>query len=259
MKKVEGYMAVLCDYLNASSRISLSEASLLLNVSESTARRLFTRLEQTGKAIRIHGGLQRIPEIIEEYSFEQAETKKLLEKKSISQAVISEIEGCSSIYLDSGSTVLQVSVALANFLRGKETPLPTIFTNSLRNMAVLTDVAPIQLIGGMYRIQRRDFCGFIAEHALKQLHFDICILGTDGCKISDGFTTTDFDTAKLNEIVITRSSKKIVVADATKFTTGAMIRYAQIHEIDKIYTDASLLSTIDEPYNKLGVKIVRAK
>lgn len=44
--------------LSLVQKLSLSEAMELLNVSESTARRMFAKLERDGFAIRTHGGVQ---------------------------------------------------------------------------------------------------------------------------------------------------------------------------------------------------------
>lgn len=258
MKKVDYNLAILSDYLNANSRITLSEASMQLNVSESTARRLFTRLEQEGKAIRIHGGIQQIPEIVQEYSFDQAEVTRLSEKKRIASVAIKEIGDATSIYLDSGSTCLQVSLALAKAIRdGEVSDKIVVFTNSLRNVAALTGSVQLNLIGGRYREYRRDFCGFLTEDALRKLNFDICIIGTDGCKPGAGLTVTEFESAKMSEIIIERSSKKILVADSSKFNTKAMLKYAPVSVVEKIYTDTGLSEDVVEYYYEQGVEIIR--
>ena len=51
---------VLLNRLKLKGRLELGEAMTLLQISESTARRLFSRLEEEGEAIRVHGG-NRLP------------------------------------------------------------------------------------------------------------------------------------------------------------------------------------------------------
>ena len=41
-------------------RLSVADAVELLGVSESTARRIFAKLEKDGRAIRTHGGIRSI-------------------------------------------------------------------------------------------------------------------------------------------------------------------------------------------------------
>ena len=56
--------------LSLVQRVSLAEAMELLSISESTARRLFAKLEQNGFAIRTHGGIQSVSRAMTRYSFE---------------------------------------------------------------------------------------------------------------------------------------------------------------------------------------------
>ena len=44
--------------LSIMQKLSLAEAMEILNVSESTIRRIFAKMEKEGVAIRTHGGIQ---------------------------------------------------------------------------------------------------------------------------------------------------------------------------------------------------------
>ena len=48
----------LMNRLRIKGRMELTEVVNYLQISESTARRLFSRLETEGKLIRVHGGIQ---------------------------------------------------------------------------------------------------------------------------------------------------------------------------------------------------------
>ena len=56
--------------LSLVQKLTLAEAMELLNVSESTARRMFARLEREGLLIRTHGGIQCVNNAMTLYSFE---------------------------------------------------------------------------------------------------------------------------------------------------------------------------------------------
>ena len=58
------------------------------------------------------------------------------------------------------------------------------------------------MIGGTYRTNRKDFCGYMAEKVMKDCHFDKCVLDTDGYNYIAGFTTTDFESARICETAI---------------------------------------------------------
>ena len=61
----------LMNRLRIKGRMELTEVVNYLQISESTARRLFSRLETEGKLIRVHGGIQLSGKNPLEYSFEQ--------------------------------------------------------------------------------------------------------------------------------------------------------------------------------------------
>ena len=67
--------------LSIMQKLSLAEAMEILNVSESTIRRIFAKMEKEGVAIRTHGGIQSASGAMTRYSFEYG-TKTNIEKKT---------------------------------------------------------------------------------------------------------------------------------------------------------------------------------
>lgn len=240
MGKIERQIRELTSYLEESPRISLAETQQLLNVSESTARRLFTKMEDSGGAIRIHGALQVLPPSKSEYNYPRMEARRLPQKKRIGRAAVDEIGDARTLFLDSGSTVYQFSVCLAEWLRAGRMGQLSVFTNSMKNLQALTGLTDIQFVGGKYRENRQDCCGFLAESALQRLGFDLCILGADGCSVERGVSCTDMETAQLGHIAIEHSQRRVVLVDATKFERDALVSYASMADIHMIITDSEL-------------------
>ena len=111
MKKTEERETLLINVLRNRSLLSVAEATEYLHVSEATVRRLFTRLESNGTAIRYHGGI-RIPQPVDNYSFEHYREVHDKEKKRIGYFAAHQIEDGDSIYLDCGTTILRMAEAL---------------------------------------------------------------------------------------------------------------------------------------------------
>lgn len=248
MGKVQKQERFLCEKLNEYGRLSVTQAKKILGVSESTVRRFFSNLEAGGKAIRNHGGIIRVSEVIglDKYSFERLESKNAAQKQAISKYAMDFIEDGDTIYIDSGTTLSRFSKLLTDRLKPEHTDAGenklknvTIITNSLSNLTILQKFSRIILIGGEFREQRRDFCGYLAEEMLKSLRFSKCFLGSDGFTPGFGFTTTDFSTARLNEIVLGNSEKSFVLMDSSKFTSTAIVSYSKNHSVDVLITDAS--------------------
>ena len=236
MGKVERQTAELEDLLQRSGALRLGEVVRMMDVSVSTVRRLFIRLEERGSAVRVHGGIRLAHPVQGEYSFDSVAHANRDEKERIACAAARLVQPGMSVYLDSGTTLARVCAALARQLQQQPAPGVTLVTNSLENLELLSPFAPVTLVGGLYRGNRRDFCGYLAEESVNCLHFDLCILGTDGYAPGYGFTTTDFQTARLNKCVIARSERTVVAADSSKFPAPSTVQYALPREVSLLIT-----------------------
>ncbi len=241
--------------IHTYNRIGLKDAMALLNVSESTARRLFSKMENSGNVIRTHGGIQFIDRIPREYSYDLVEIQNVPEKKKIAAAAAELVNDGDVIYLDSGTTLAYMSEILASKILANKLKDVVIFTNSLVNLNYLIDAVKVTFIGGYYRENRRDFCGYIAENTVKDLNFLKCFLGADGYSIQAGFTAIDFSTARLNELILNRSSYRVVLANADKFHGTTMISYSRNQNVDLLITDKKPEESVRRKIESLGTKI----
>lgn len=239
MKKSEIYEQKLLDALRVAGRVDLADAEQLLDVSESTVRRLFTALEGKNGVIRVHGAIQLEGMASSDYRFDRSEEVHSDEKRRIAAFGVQLVEEGDVLYLDSGTTLAQMCARLAAQLREKPLSI-TVFTNSIVNLELLGGQADISLIGGKYRANRRDFCGYIAEETVKNLHFTKAFLGTDGFNAVNGFTATDFSTARLNQLVLGRTDKSVILADSSKFETSEVVSYSRGSKVDLLITDRRL-------------------
>ena len=179
--------ALLLQTLLTAKTLDTAQAMSLLNVSESTARRLFAELEQQNLVIRKYGGIQLAQNGPYDYSFEQSEQAMREEKQRIAQRAMELIECGDILFLDSGTTLQQLCAALACRLRDAELGNVTVVTNSLANLQLLSPYCTVILLGGEYRARRMDFAGFASNKFIQNFHFSKCFLGADGVTLEDGF------------------------------------------------------------------------
>ena len=255
-KSIEKREQEILNALRLTNQLSIEDVIKLLNVSESTVRRIFISLEKKGLIFRTYGGISLARGNDENYTYERLETSCVEEKSRIGAAAAALIDNHDIIFLDTGTTVPHMCMALAKRIENGEISSLKIFTTSLVNLNLLSRVTSVILIGGIYRPSRRDFYGFITEEALRGLHFGKCFLGTDGYT-GDGFTTTDFDTARLNRIAMEHSDKKIILTDSSKCGKNSMVNYCPAKSIDCIITD-SVTEEIAADFsdNDIEIKIV---
>ena len=268
------------DLLNMKQRLTADEVSSLLGISDSSTRRLFVDLERSGQAIRILGGIQAIEPVDHDYSFDDLEKSHVAEKREIAELAVQLIDNRDIIYLDSGTTVFQLAIAIkqrisqqaaarpgpvsempgqqpANHQVQASQPLSQlkVITNSFANMQMLQDACEVVLIGGIYRPRRKDFAGYASEQFLKTFYYKKAFLGGDGFDFVQGFMGMDLETSRLNEVVIAQSEQSFVLLDSSKIGRRSFTRYADAAEIDMLITDRGISRDAEEQCLQAGLKI----
>ncbi len=259
MSKIEKREQKLMELLQTYRRIDIKQVADWLEVSETTARRMCTKLESGQKVIRVHGGVQLSEQYLNDYSYYNKELRFLHEKVAIGNYCASIIESGERIFCDSGTTVHQFVLSLINRIKSGEISDIVILSNSLANFDPIANYCKVILLGGEVRLSRLDVCGSVAEEVLKKFHISKAFLGADAISSKKGFMTTDERTARMNEIVLSDSETSYVLADSSKFDKASFISYAEPEMISEVVTDWNLTSEIRQKYEQLGYNIVAVK
>jgi len=225
--------------LSIVQKLSLAEAMELLNISESTARRMFAKLEREGFAIRTHGGVQCVNHAMTLYSFEYGARTNIAKKTSIAREACKFLEDGDVVFCDSGTTIQCLCAEMIYRLRQEKLNIK-VYTNSLANLELLSPYLSVNLVGGEYRANRKDFCGYLTEQALNGLYFTKSFVGADGCMQGRQFTTTDFETARMNEIAIRNSERTFMLVDSSKFSQSSHVAYVPVQTLYTIVTDTGI-------------------
>lgn len=257
MKKTLAEENIILKELQLNGVVTVKQAMKILTVSEATARRIFTRMETKGLGVRSHGKISLPDSSLDFYRYDASEELYVNEKKIISKLALNFIKDGDVLFLDSGTTVCLFSMALADALRQKTLKNVKVFTNSYMIINILNDLAVVNLIGGTYRPYRKDFCGYLSEKAISDCHFDKCILGTDGYDEESGFTTTDFESAKICETAIKSSDSTIILMDFHKYGKKALVSFSSGENVTFVITDDKInRRAIDKFYAKgINIKI----
>ncbi|MEG2020339.1 MAG: DeoR/GlpR family DNA-binding transcription regulator [Oscillospiraceae bacterium] len=244
----------LLDEMEFKSAITTEEAVQILNVSEATARRLFNSMAKAGIVVRTFGGICKIQAAVGEYSYETVAAQNGSAKYDIAQMACSLCESNDVLYLDGGSTLSVFAKELSMRIKSGNLENISVYTNSLTTLTALSDCCAVSLLGGRWRSNRRDFCGYLAEDAVRKLSFKACFLGTDACE-TRGLTTTDFETARLNELVTAASFRRYALVDAGKFSKNSFVPFAPLSQMTGIITDASLAYETKVEFENSGANI----
>ena len=239
--------------LSIMQKLSLAEAMEILNVSESTIRRIFAKMEKEGVAIRTHGGIQSASGAMTRYSFEYGTKTNIEKKTAIAREACKLLKNGDVIFCDTGTTTQCFCAELVCRIK-REGLNVKLYTNSLANLETVQQQVEVSdalstfvcylnenaLIGGEYRPNRKDFCGYLTDQALTGLYFSKSFVGADGCVHGRQFTTTDFDTARMNQIAMRNTDQNIMLVDSSKFSVSAHVAYAPLEMLHTIVTDTGI-------------------
>ncbi|MDR3051072.1 MAG: DeoR/GlpR family DNA-binding transcription regulator [Oscillospiraceae bacterium] len=257
MHKVDRQKNELADMLLASESLRVQEIAQRLNVSLPTARRLCVALAGDGRATRVRGGIKRLPSNENVYSFDTLQNEHAEEKARIAKHASGFVQSNQVVFLEAGTTLRYFAMALAERIHNREISNVLIFTNSLINLDILYPVQNnIQMIGGRYRHERKDFIGYLSELTLKGLRFHYCFIGADAVSLTDGAMAMDMNTVQFDAQLVTHATKTVVLAHSEKFSKQSLISYVPIDKIDCIITDSALDEGIAAAFRQQRVNLV---
>jgi DeoR family transcriptional regulator, fructose operon transcriptional repressor len=221
-----------------------------LKVSVATMRRDLDQLERSGAIRRVHGGAVSVESRLDEPVFAAKSARAVREKRRIAEAALQFIEPGDTVYLDGGSTVLE----LARLVR--ERTNVTVVTNSLQAAQELAGRGPrLILIGGELRRLSQSLVGPLTRLVLCEIHLDKAFMGTIGFTLKEGLTTTDPSEAFTKEVVMGQARQVIVLADSSKAGKVSFSSAGRWNEVHVLITDRSI--RFAKELVQKGVKVVQ--
>jgi DeoR family fructose operon transcriptional repressor len=231
----------------------LEELSTALGVSQATVRRDLDELASTGKVRRVHGGAVAVDDRPSELGFELKAAEAAQEKARIAARAVALLAPDDTVYLDSGSTVLEAARLLRGWTR------LTVVTNSLPAANELAGRGPrLILVGGELRTTSMAIVGPLTAALLEQLHVDRALMGTFAMSLEEGLTTTDPSEAYTKELVMARAREVILLADSRKVGTRSFVKAGRLDAVDVLVTDAGVDERTTRSLERRGIRVIKA-
>lgn len=225
----------LREFVRQRGVVRVEEIVQELGVSPATARRDLDTLEAAGRIRRVHGGAMSVETRLEEPLFDDKAGVRAREKRRIAEAAAAIVQAGETVYLDGGSTVLELARRLADRAD------ITVATNSLRAAAELSGRGPqLILIGGELRRRSQTVVGALTRLTLELLQFTKAFMGTMGFSVAQGMTTTDPSEAYTKELVMRRAREVVLLVDSGKIGQDSTVRSGALADVDTLVTDAGL-------------------
>lgn len=232
--------SALLRQLEQARYISLEDIARHFDVTTQTARRDVQDLEHLGKVRRLHGGVTLAqpvdPVVLRARRVENAEAKE-----RIGAAIATRIPDGSALFIDTGTTCEAVARALLGH-RGLR-----IVTYSLRVATLLAEgsdftvavpggfVRPVD--AGVFRAETPEFIG--------RFKFDQAVISVSG--IDNAGDMGDDDHAEVAAVLAAmRQAERVLLAvDASKYGRRALVKLANLADVDEIVTDAAPPAPLD--------------
>ena len=233
--------------------VRVEELTEQLGVSSATIRRDLGELEKLGEVRRVYGGAVSIGGRLDEPVFDDKTSVAAAEKRRIAEAAAEYVKPNDTIYLDGGSTVLELARLL------KDRTNISIVTNSLRAAVELAGRGPrLILVGGELRRLAQTTVGPLTRFMIQELHVDKAFMGTIGLSLDEGVTTTDPAEAYTKELVMEHAREVILLADSSKAHKISFTRAGRLEKVRLLITDALFDRNLWKQLRKRGMEIVFA-
>jgi DeoR/GlpR family transcriptional regulator of sugar metabolism len=220
-----------------SKKIETSVTELVekFDVSIATIRRDLDKLENEGFIKRTHGGAVLETRSLVDFSYIEREKKFTQSKILIANEVVNFIEAGDRIFLNDGTTIIQVAKQIVK----KDIPI-TVMTNSIKVADILLNNSKIEviIIGGHIRDFSFASSGPFAEIMIESLQATKAIIGADAFHPVKGVSIQPIGEATLTKKMISNSQKVIVVGDSSKIGTIAAVIVCKWKDVDIFITDS---------------------
>jgi len=243
---------LITELLAKSDVAYIAELAEATGASDFTVRRDIDDLVKEGDVVALRGGAVRLSQRPTELPTAVKAAKNKEEKTAIAAAAARYVNDGDTIYIDAGTTPLQ----MLPFLAGLKLQIVTSNTHLL---TLVPDPAiKITVLAGDYLAGTGSIVGSLTEDLLRRMFFDKAFIGASGVSARAGVSTFDVREAMKKQIVHANSDASFVLVDHTKLGKSSLhqaIRLAETTIVTDAYhdlLDSAKDYTIPEPEVRTG-------
>ncbi|MDG1573268.1 DeoR/GlpR family DNA-binding transcription regulator [Robiginitalea sp. M366] len=249
MLKEERQRIILSE-VELHNRVLLTDLSERLEVSIDTVRRDVKELDAEEKLRKVHGGAVSLGFVGPAAA--SPNTYALEEKRSIAEKAVGMLRDGSVIFIDGGTTCLELARALPENLQ------LTCFTLSLPVALQLLAKPRVEviLIGGKVSREAQIATGASAVHALSQIRVDYGFIGTGYVDALHGLTEFDWEVVQVKKSVIEASRKVVLLSISEKLNSQHRYRTCDISAINTLITELPADHNRLNPFREREIRIL---
>jgi DeoR family myo-inositol catabolism operon transcriptional repressor len=237
------------NYINERGTVSLDELVKKFNVSKNTIRRDVQEITEEGEFKKVYGGVA-VDKSNVTVPFRDRQIHNFKEKKQIGKAAAEFVENGDIIFIDSGTT----TVEMVDFLTNKDL---TIVTNNVDFIVKALPYENLKIIstGGMLERSTNSFTSADNDEIINSYNIMKAFLASTGLSIKNGVTNSLPLESGLKHSVVKQSAETFLLVDHSKFDKAALTTYCNLDEINYIVTD-SIPDKYQEYANENQIEII---
>ena len=239
--------------LKERRRVTIEGLAKDLEVSTMTIRRDLRRLADEDIVTLVHGGAVYNEGGAYLPALTVREKTMRREKSAIAEYCAQQIPEGSAVYLDNGSTTVEIADALL----GKQNI--AVLSHSLPVLNILSNAKNIQLISipGIYEPNAKGFFGDLAIRMIHQFRIDIAFFGVTAVSAEDGVMSAVFYEQALKKALLERARKKVLAIDHTKIGGTSFLKVCDLKDVDVIVTDHAADRAFLKEAARLGIETMQ--
>lgn len=225
------------EYILEQGVASMDELCAKYDISMNTLRNDISELSERGTIKKVYGGVcSNLGSSNGVISFEERKMHNVQSKREIARAASEFVESGDIIYVDSGTT----AVNMIDFLENKHRI--TIITHSLDviNRAYANAEIDVFCLGGRLLTSTNCFIGATASGMMEHYNIGKAFMGTKGITPDGHITDSSMDEYEIKKWAMSKSGRVFLLADGKKYGRTGLMSYATLSDIDLVITDRSI-------------------
>lgn len=234
--------------------VRVADAAHELEVSDVTIRGDLRELELSGTIVRVHGGAMPA-EALRESTIEQSRGRDSAAKHAIGRAAAELVVSGQSIFIDVGSTALELALAL---VERRDLHDLVVVTSGLTIALALEPAVPrfsVIVTGGTLRPLQHSLVNPFAAPMLDSLQFDVAFISCNGIHPDRGVTNLNLPEAEIKSRVVGRSRKHVLIADASKLGRTEVAVIGSIGDFDELVTAGTVPTALKAQLEARGLRL----
>ena len=221
----------ILNILKKKHSATVKNLAAALFVSDATIRRDLSEMQKLGLIERSHGGAVILEEADEVSIFVRINENAKEKERAAFQALNVIPKDFKSVFLDSSSTVL----ALAQRMNLTD---KTVMTNNLQTAQQLSKIKGINLLipGGVIMRTGASITGSWTNALLSEFRFDLMLASCAALDTQFAYETS-IDQRDVKRTAFDRSTRRILIADHTKFPRSETYAFQALSQFDQIVFD----------------------